>query len=629
MASLVPTTNPELTPPGVGLFAIKCRDAVIFSPHPRSQRTTRETVEIMRRALAREGAPLDLVQCIERPSIPAAQYLMSQADIVQATGGRDMVKAAYSSGTPAYGVGAGNSTMVIDETADVAEAARNTRISKTSDFGSGCSADGNLIVEDDRSTTSCAPAWRPRGATSSRRSEAEQLGQVLWDDAGRRTPDTIAISAAGAGRQGRIRRWPGACGSSSWSRPRSARSNPFSSEKLSVVLSMFRYAGFDQALEMVEAIYEVGGKGHSCGIYSFDDDHIDRLARLAPVSRIMVRQPQSKANAGSFTNGMPMTSSLGCGTWGGNITSENIHLKHYMNYDLGKPADRRGPAFGRGAVRRVLRDIGRLMSVLAKATEILDLVAESPEDATLTAIAQRLGQPRSSTHRLLSELVELGLLFRVGTANYVPGPRLTRWAEVAGGANDIVRISKPTMIRLRDAEGESVHLYVRQRDRRVCVAAVEGNFELRHFTEVGKPLPLSVGASGKLLLAFADPATQALELRRVARAPVSARAPGIDELTAQLEEIRVTGWSMSFGEREEGLAAAAVPIRNPAGTVQAALAISGPTGRLTAERLVDLRPQLAAAADEIGAAQGWTAPSVSSSRAGRGAAAAESSLSRA
>ncbi len=246
------------------------------------------------------------------------------------------------------------------------------------------------------------------------------------------------------------------------------------------------------------------------------------------------------------------------------------------------------------------------MSVLAKATEILDLVADAPDEATLTSIAQRLGQPRSSTHRLLSELVRLGLLFRVGTANYVPGPRLTRWGDVASGVNDIVRISKASMVRLRDAEGESVHLYVRQRDRRVCVAAVEGNYELRHFTEVGKPLPLSAGASGKLLLAFADPGTQAIELRRVARAPISPRAPGLDELTAQLEEIRATGWSMSFGEREEGLAAAAVPIRNVAGAVHAALAISGPTGRLTAERLVDLRPLLSAAADEISAAQGWT-----------------------
>ena len=329
IASLVPTTNPELTPPGVGLFAIKCRDAVVFSPHPRSQQTTRETVEIMRRVLAREGAPVDLLQYIERPSIPAAQYLMTQADLVQATGGRDMVKAAYSSGTPAYGVGAGNSTMVIDETADVAEAARNTRLSKTSDFGSGCSADGNLVVETTVYETlrDCLVAEGGHLATPE---EAAQLRAVLWDGEGHRTPDTIAISAQKLAEK------------AGFEVPADRRffiveqtvigaHNPFSSEKLGVVLSMFRYSGFDDALEKVRAIYEVGGKGHSCGIYSFDDDHIDHLARVAPVSRIMVRQPQSKANAGAFNNGMPMTSSLGCGTWGGNITSENIHLKHYMN----------------------------------------------------------------------------------------------------------------------------------------------------------------------------------------------------------------------------------------------------------------------------------------------------------
>ena len=105
----------------------------------------------------------------------------------------------------------------------------------------------------------------------------------------------------------------------------------FSSEKLCIVLAIFKYSGFDTALEMVRQIYEVGGKGHSCGIYSYNDEHIDQLALVAPVSRMMVRQPQSKANAGAFTNGMPMTSSLGRGTWGGNITSENISLKHYMN----------------------------------------------------------------------------------------------------------------------------------------------------------------------------------------------------------------------------------------------------------------------------------------------------------
>ncbi len=329
IASLVPTTNPELTPPGVGLFAIKCRDAVIFSPHPRSKATTRETVEIMRRVLEREGAPVDLIQCLERPSIPAAQYLMTRADMVQATGGRDMVKAAYSSGTPAYGVGAGNSTMVIDETADVADAARNTRLSKTSDFGSGCSADGNLIVE-----TTIYDALRDclveEGGHLTTAEEAERLRAIYWDDEGHRTPDTIAVSAQALAEKAGFEIAPDRR-FFLVEQSEIGVHNPFSSEKLGVVLSMFRYSGYDEALEKVAAIYEVGGKGHSCGIYSFDDDHIDRLAQLAPVSRIMVRQAQSKANAGSFTNGMPMTSSLGCGTWGGNITSENIHLKHYMN----------------------------------------------------------------------------------------------------------------------------------------------------------------------------------------------------------------------------------------------------------------------------------------------------------
>jgi sulfoacetaldehyde dehydrogenase len=329
IASLVPTTNPELTPPGVAMFAIKCRDAVVFSPHPRSRRTTQEAVEIMRRVLVREGAPADLLQCLERPSIPAAQYLMTRADLVQATGGRDMVKAAYSSGTPAYGVGAGNSTMVIDETADIVEAAKNTRLSKMSDFGSGCSADGNLVVE-----ASVYAALRARlieeGGHLANPAETELLRAALWDDEGHRTPDTIAISAqALAARAGfevpADRRF------FIVEQTEIGKHNVFSSEKLGVVLSMFRYTGFENALEMVKAIYEVGGKGHSCGIYSFDDDRIDQLARIAPVSRIMVRQPQSKANAGAFNNGMPMTSSLGCGTWGGNVTSENIHLKHYMN----------------------------------------------------------------------------------------------------------------------------------------------------------------------------------------------------------------------------------------------------------------------------------------------------------
>jgi sulfoacetaldehyde dehydrogenase len=147
IASLIPVTSPYVTPIGIAIYAVKCKDAVIFSPHPASKKATNEAVRVMRAALRKLGAPEDLLQCVERPSIPLAKELMSVCDLTIATGGPAMVKAAYSSGKPAFGVGAGNATMVVDETANVEEAARNTRISKTNDHGSGCSADGNLVVD--------------------------------------------------------------------------------------------------------------------------------------------------------------------------------------------------------------------------------------------------------------------------------------------------------------------------------------------------------------------------------------------------------------------------------------------------------------------------------------------------
>jgi len=329
IACIVPTTNPDLTPAGNAIYAIKARDVVIYSPHPRSKKTSFETVQLMREALEKEGAPADILQCLTRVNIPMSQALMARADLIIATGGQPMVRAAHSSGTPAYGVGAGNSTMIIDETANIEAAALNTRLSKTSDFGSGCSADGNLVIEAGIFDKMVAQLQKEGGYLASEQEKAA-LRKVMWDGENHRLPDTVAIApqklaeAAGfkipADRKFIFVHGDGI-----------GRQHPFSSEKLTTLLAVYKYQGFDQALQMMRGIYEVGGKGHSCGIYSFNQDHIHRLAMAAPVSRIMVRQPQSKANAGAFNNGMPMTSSLGCGTWGGNVVSENVHLKHYMN----------------------------------------------------------------------------------------------------------------------------------------------------------------------------------------------------------------------------------------------------------------------------------------------------------
>jgi len=325
---IVPMTNPDLTPAGNAIYALKARNAVIFSPHPRTKETSAETVRLMRDALESVGAPPDLLQCLTRVNVAMSQSLMSQVDLVIATGGQPMVRAAYGSGTPAYGVGAGNSTVIVDASADIADAARNTRLSKTSDFGSGCSADGNLLIGSEIYPGMIAALQREGGYLASS-SEKAMLQEAMWAD-GRRTPNTIAVApqmlAKIAGfeipddRSFIIVEGDGI-----------GPKFPFSSEKLTTLLAVYKFDEWPQALDMMQAIFAVGGKGHSCGIYSFDEQHIRALALSAPVSRIMVRQPQSKANAGAFNNGMPMTSSLGCGTWGGNIVSENVCLKHYMN----------------------------------------------------------------------------------------------------------------------------------------------------------------------------------------------------------------------------------------------------------------------------------------------------------
>ncbi|MCB1761995.1 MAG: aldehyde dehydrogenase family protein [Gammaproteobacteria bacterium] len=329
IASLIPTTNPELTPPVTGIYAIKCKDAVIFSPHPRAKGTTFEMVRVMRETLKKLDAPADIFQCVEKPSIPMTNYLMSHCDLTLATGGKPMVQAAYSSGKPAYGVGAGNSTMVIDETADILEAARNSRLSKTSDFGSGCSADGNLLIAE-QIYDQMRDALINEGGYLCNDREKALIEKALWKGDGTRRIETVAISAQ------RIAEFAG------FSIPEDrkfimveqqeiGKAHKFSGEKLCVVMALFKFEDFGEAMKQVRDIYEVGGKGHSCGIYSFDEERILRHAENAPVSRVMVRQAQSKANAGSFSNGMPMTSSLGCGIWGGNITNENVALKHYMN----------------------------------------------------------------------------------------------------------------------------------------------------------------------------------------------------------------------------------------------------------------------------------------------------------
>lgn len=348
IACVIPATNPDLTPAGNAIYAIKARNAIIFSPHPRTAGTSYKTCQLMREGLERVGAPADLVQCLGgglgedgKPKIKInrqmSEALMSKCDLVIATGGQGVVRRSYSSGTPAYGVGAGNATMIWDETAiqDLHHAADNTMRSKTSDFGSGCSADGNVIIHESIWDAALAELQAVGGYLMSEE-EQEKMQHAMWDEEMHRISDTVALSAADMAKFAGFeipadkRFLIASHGTGVYEK---GVEGIWAREKLSTVLSVHKYCGeFQNAIDAIMTIHNnCGGKGHSVGIFSFDEDHIHRLAMVARVGRIMVRQPQSKANSGSMNNGMPMTSSIGCGTWGGNATSENVHLHHYMN----------------------------------------------------------------------------------------------------------------------------------------------------------------------------------------------------------------------------------------------------------------------------------------------------------
>ena len=339
IACVIPATNPDLTPAGNAIYAIKARNAIIFSPHPRTLKTSRKTIELMREGLRRVGAPEDLVQILgykAKINKGISEALMTKCDLIIATGGQGVVRRAYMSGTPAFAVGAGNATMIWDETAaqDLHKAAFNTMRSKTSDFGSGCSADGNIVIQEGIWDAALKELVAVGGHMLSE-VEQEAVKTVMWDEELHRLPNTIALSpqamvrAAGFEIPADRKFLIASHGTGVYD---STPAGIWCQEKLTTLLAVHKYEGeFQNAINAVMAIHEVGGIGHSVGIFSFDDDHIHRLALVARVGRIMIRQPQSKANAGSMNNGMPMTSSIGCGTWAGNATCENIHLHHYMN----------------------------------------------------------------------------------------------------------------------------------------------------------------------------------------------------------------------------------------------------------------------------------------------------------
>ncbi len=329
VGAITPSTNPAATPINKAMMAVKGGNAVIVAPSPSGWTTTSKAVGYARDELVKVGAPADLVQVLPAPVTREATYeLMELVDLVVTTGSQNNVRASYRSGTPAIGVGAGNVPVIIDSSADLADAATKITASKTFDNATSCSSENSLIILDDVYDAAIAalegaggfvvPAEHHAGLIDllfpgghlSRDLIAKDVG-VLAEAFGIDAPDGtryLMVEEEGP-----------------------SPDRPLTGEKLSLVLTIYRARDFDHAVELVSSVLDHQGKGHSVGVHTSNEAHFERLAAELPVVRVLVNQAHTFGNGGSFENALPFTLSMGCGTWAGNSISENLSLDQFLN----------------------------------------------------------------------------------------------------------------------------------------------------------------------------------------------------------------------------------------------------------------------------------------------------------
>ena len=311
---------------------VKARDAIIFSPHPKAKKTTAKVCGILRAVLKRYDMPEDLFICIEEPSLEKTKELMRQCDLIMATGGQPMVKAAYSSGTPAFGVGAGNAHIVVDKSADLKEAAKKINLSKTFDLAAGCSCDNSLVI-DSTIYVDMLTELKNVGAYLATPEEKIKIQKAIWPNWPADTilnRDIVASPVENIALTAGIT-LPQATTFILVEEDQIGAETPFAGEKMCLVAAVYKYQDIEDALRIINTNQAYSGAGHSCGVFAKDNAVIEEVALRTFSTRIVVNQPQSYTNTGNWISGMPFTSSLGCGTWGGNISSENVVLKHYLN----------------------------------------------------------------------------------------------------------------------------------------------------------------------------------------------------------------------------------------------------------------------------------------------------------
>ncbi len=330
VAAITPSTNPGATPVNKAMMAVKGRNAIIIAPSPAGYQTTARAVTLMRAELRKIGAPEDLVQILPLPASKSmTQALMEQSDLVVATGSQDNVRRAYSSGTPAIGVGTGNAPVIIDESADLADAARKICASKIFDNATSCSSENAVVIVDSVYDEAVA-ALEDAGGYMANAAEKKRVEAALWVG-GKLNRAIIAKECAAIAR---IAALPDAAMNARFIMVEDdgvGRDHPFSGEKLSLVLTIYRAKDFGDAANRVRSILEFQGLGHSCGIHTKDMGHARKLAAETDVVRVLVNQAHTFGNGGGFDNGLDFTLSMGCGTWGGNSIAENLSYKHFLN----------------------------------------------------------------------------------------------------------------------------------------------------------------------------------------------------------------------------------------------------------------------------------------------------------
>ena len=331
IGAIVPSTNPIATPLNKVINALKCRNAIILAPSPKGAKVCSRVVELIQIALVRIGAPKNIVQSLPEPiSKEDTNELSNLVDLIVATGSQNNIQRALQSGTPTLGVGVGNVPSIIDESANLDDASHKIMTSKTFDNATSCSSENSIVVHE-KVYDSMISRLVEEGGSLLNGDEKLKLQGTMWNDRGVINRDVIAKRAA------EIAKLSGLSGKHLDSKflmveeQYIGSSYPFSMEKLSPVLTVYKAKDFDHAVNIAKEILNNQGKGHSCSIHSQNEDNIFKLSQELPVCRIIVNQAHCFATGGNFDNGLPFSLSMGCGTWGNNVTDENLNYKHYLN----------------------------------------------------------------------------------------------------------------------------------------------------------------------------------------------------------------------------------------------------------------------------------------------------------